>query len=103
MQMGVPDSMERAIRRSRFLRTLFVTRDGSVVTGQTPNAPIYVWLAFGALGFFARGTVHHWCEMASESALAVWSVLEIGWGVNLFRRILGVVVGALFVSWLLKG
>lgn len=102
MPMAVLHQLDNRVRRSAILKRLFVTREGKIVVAQAPNAPLYVWLVFGLATFFTAGGPRHWCMLASEAALAVWSVLEIGWGVNLFRRVLGLVVGILVVGWILR-
>ncbi len=102
MKNGVSENLVNRVRRSPILRKLFVTSEGEVVIGQAPNAPIYVWLVSGGAAFFTSGAPHHWCVLVSETALAVWSILEIVWGANLFRRILGIVVAMLVVIWLAR-
>ena len=48
----------------------------------------------------ARGPAGHAAMIGAALAFAVWAVLELGWGVNPFRRILGV-AGLLFLASLL--
>ncbi len=71
----------------------FRDKDGTIVLGQWPNLPILLW--FG-LTVFAKlwpdgyiATVAWWL---AHVALLVWAVSEVGWGVNGFRRTLGLIV-----------
>ena len=67
---------------------------GEITIAQLPNAPLIVFLvAFGVRALLhPDGTVGTLVDVAATAGLVVWSVLEIGWGVNPFRRILGALV-----------
>lgn len=83
------------LKEMKLFDLLFKTKDNTYVFGQKPNAPILVAAVFWII---------HKTELAGDSnipqwiyqtALLVWAGLEVYSGVNLFRRILGVVVFAL--------
>lgn len=85
---ALPENLARRLRAVPLLRRLFETRDGHIVVGQRPNAPLLAALALSALAAFVPGRL----GLAAALAWAYWCILEIGWGVNPFRRILGALV-----------
>ena len=97
---ALPESLARRFRAVSLLRRLFETKGGDIVVGQRPNGPLLLALGLSALAFLAGG---RWgAGVASALAWAYWSALEIGWGVNPFRRILGasVLVAVPLAAWL---
>jgi hypothetical protein len=80
------------------IRWLFEDRKTrKIVLWQWPNIPLWIWIASAVISRFASGGVGTAVSVIGSVALAVWAVLEIGWGVNPFRRILGGVVLAVMV------
>lgn len=74
-------------------KKLFFDKNGQFVMAQWPNAPLIVWIiAVIASKFVSSGNVHTALGYISFSALFIWAFLEIFWGVNYFRRNLGLVV-----------
>lgn len=72
---------------------IFKTKSGKTVIGQKPNAPLVIAIIayLGTLvPFFA--SAHRFFDLIFFGSLFTWSWLEITQGVNVFRRILGVVV-----------
>jgi hypothetical protein len=69
-------------------------KTGRNVYWQWPNPPLWVFLvaSVAARLLFRDGTAHTVASVIATLALGVWAVLEIGWGVNPFRRGLGAVV-----------
>ena len=67
---------------------------GKVTVAQFPNAPLWVFiiLTAGRLIFHPAGLLPTVTSIVGAAALITWAVLEIGWGVNPFRRMLGAVV-----------
>jgi hypothetical protein len=74
---------------------LFASRaDGRIVIVQWPNVPLWAFIAVSAYRWLFHpaslaGTI---TSAAATIALVVWAIMEIGWGVNPFRRGLGAVV-----------
>lgn len=66
---------------------------------QVPNIPLIVWALFLVLARFVISepahTIFGW---ASFGALVVWAVLELLYGVNYFRRALGLLVLMVVIS-----
>ncbi len=74
-----------------WLRWLFLTKDGKVVIGQFPNAPLIAALAADIVSYATSGPIHALASRTAQVCFAIWAGLEIGWGVNPFRRILGAI------------
>lgn len=67
---------------------------GKITVAQIPNAPLWVFILASAAHFFisTKGTPSAVLSWVGICALGIWAVIEIGWGVNPFRRLLGLVV-----------
>lgn len=73
----------------------FKDSHGHTVIVQKPNLPIYIALGFYLiryLPFEMSIVVSQWGVIVT---LLYWAYLEIFYGVNVWRRILGVIVGLL--------
>lgn len=82
----------RYIKSVAWLRWLFVTKDGDVVIAQMPNVPLIIAFIADGVSYLSRGETKTISTWVAQIAFVVWSIMEIGWGVNPFRRILGAVV-----------
>ncbi|RYG47896.1 hypothetical protein EON79_06060 [bacterium] len=91
-------SLYRYLQSVGWLRWLFMTKSGEIVIGQFPNAPLIVGLLAKGVEVVSGGPVQNAAGHIAQAAFAVWAILEIGWGVNPFRRILGTVALA-FIGW----
>ena len=80
------------IRHNPLLRSLFVTQDNKIVIAQPPNAPLWGAGVLFVVSRFAKPPLRRWVKGCYRGLLVGWSVAEIGWGVNLFRKLLGCVV-----------
>lgn len=76
-------------------------KTGRLVLWQWPNIPLWTWIVATVAGRFLSGGAGTAIGVIGSVALAVWAVMEIGWGVNPFRRILGGIVLATIVVGLL--
>lgn len=67
---------------------------GKIILAQFPNKPLWVFIIATAtqLVLHSSGVVATVGEIVGAVALSVWAILEIGWGVSPFRRMLGAVV-----------
>ncbi len=63
---------------------------------QFPNPPLLVAFAGWGLAAVTRGTAHDLGRTVFVVGLGVWALLEVGGGVNWFRRLVG--AGAL--AWI---
>ena len=74
-------------------RSFINGKDGEPVLWQRPNAPIIVWAAAAIIAKFVHATPwHSVVSIIGTIALAVWAIMEIGWGASYFRRALGAIV-----------
>jgi hypothetical protein len=74
-------------------RTFVNGKDGEPVLWQRPNAPIILWAAATIVAKFVHASSWHAVVSGIGTiALAIWAILEIGWGASYFRRVLGVLV-----------
>lgn len=89
------ESLHRYIKSVGWLRWLFVTKEGEVAIVQYPNIPLWIALVADLVAYLTQGTTHTASNWIARIAFIVWSIMEIGWGVNPFRRMLGAVVLAL--------
>lgn len=67
----------------------FKDKDGNVVLGQPPNAPILLWAVLLVANLFLHNS--H-VAMVQSAFLFTWAYLEFTQGVNYFRKMLGAVV-----------
>ena len=84
------------------LRKFFSDSDGTIAIGQTPNAPLVIWLLFAVLSHLVAPG--HWQTLAqsiSKGAILIWAIFEIYSGVSPFRRVLGCIVLILSIASLL--
>ena len=83
---------QRLSSRPRWVNWLFADRrTGRIVIVQWPNVPLWGFLAAAAV----QWVIHPggWVvSVLGMAALVIWAFLEIGWGANPFRRLLGAVV-----------
>ena len=80
------------------MNRLFRDRNGKVVIWQLPNAPLWIWIISTGVGWWLHGGPKLVVGIIGSLALAIWAILELGWGSTLFRRILGVVVLVAVIS-----
>lgn len=71
---------------------IFKTKSGDRVIVQRPNPPILLALVAWVLSKITDGSLSEFLAVVAAALLIIWSTLEIIWGVNTWRRILGVVV-----------
>jgi hypothetical protein len=83
------------IRSVSWLRWLFETKQGEIVIMQVPNVPLILALVADLVAYLTAGQVHEVSNWIARALFAVWALMEIGWGVNPFRRMLGAIVLAL--------
>lgn len=93
------------VNRSLFDRVFRNPDTGEIVVAQPPNPPLSVFLVATLirLVFHPRGGVGTAVSVVGGVALAWWAIAEIGWGVSLFRRLLGaVVLVAVVAGWIVR-
>jgi hypothetical protein len=75
-----------------FFNWFLKDKDGKVVIGQWPNWPIWLALILYLLRFFPWESFSQVSRWGVFFTMMYWSYLEIRYGVNGFRRTLGVFV-----------
>lgn len=80
------------------MRNIFKDKDGNVVIAQWPNAPLIAWFVTMVLTQlpFPEAPLR-FLSLFSFGALFTWAWMEIFSGVNVWRRILGLVVMVLLL------
>lgn len=76
--------------------SIFTTDNGKRVIVQRPNMPILIAIATWLISIFASGSLAEVSRVFASIFFILWGVLEMVWGVNQFRKLLG--IGALIVS-----
>ena len=70
----------------------FRDKDGHIVIGQFPNAPLFVALFAYLVNMLSTTWVFTVSEVVFVGAIVWWGVLEIWHGDSRFRRVLGALV-----------
>lgn len=80
--------------RRAFDWTFRSRKTGRITVVQWPNLPLAVAIVAAVTHALTRltGRTGTALSVVTDAALAVWAVMEIGWGVNPFRRALGAVI-----------
>ncbi len=81
---NAPATCRRAFNR---LRHFSFPRSYPIV--QFPNAPLIIAFASGLLAHHSHGLEHSYAQAISYLAMATWAYLELFYGVNAFRKLLG--------------
>lgn len=78
---------------TRLLQKIFYDKDGSVVIAQKPNMSAIVWfVALVGKSLASESTpLYDWLQAIFVVSFLVWAILEILFGVNYLRRLLGIV------------
>jgi len=94
-----PDKTAVTAMRRLFVWMFRDRRTGKIVIVQLPNLPLFVFLVASAIRRFShpKGRVGTITSYVIAASLLGWAAGEVVRGVNPFRRILGVVVGAITV------
>lgn len=71
---------------------IFRTSSGKIVIQQKPNAPILGAFVSWVLSNLTNGEWSSVFGVVASTLLVYWATLEILWGVNTWRRILGAFV-----------
>jgi hypothetical protein len=77
-------------------------KHGKIVVWQRPNIFLIGWAVIDIASLFFSGSVSNILWWIGTIDLGIWALLEIGLGVNYFRRILGLIVLALVIATGLK-
>lgn len=80
------------------MQSFWRDKNGKVVIAQWPNAPLKTWIVcFLASKLPIAEKFVNFFELVAFGALFTWAWMEIFDGVNLFRRLIGVIVMAFMI------
>lgn len=85
-------------KRNKFIEKCFKDKDGKFVFGQFPNIPIMIWAVSRIVevsNIFE--TYNQQFSFIGNSFLVVWAWLELRYGVNYFRRSIGLIALIIFL------
>jgi hypothetical protein len=86
-------------RNRSFSNRFWYDKHGNFVVWQRPNLLLWAWIIAMVLNIILPdGSLIRITSLAGGIAIFVWAALELGWGVNYFRRTLGACVLLLFLA-----
>lgn len=78
------------LHNNKMYNWLFLCRDGNYIYGQAPNMPIIVaGIAYVLALVVQDSSLKDFISLIFRLSIITWAVLELAWGINNFRRILG--------------
>ena len=96
--------MMKKAKLPTLISRLFVAKNGKYVVLQFPNAPLMVAIvAYGLRLVTDAQPLSNYLGVVIDISLGIWAIMEIIWGVNLFRRIFGLVVIGFILFGLIMG
>jgi len=85
-------------RHQTFSDKFWHDKDGNLVVWSKPNIFLWVWIAATVISIvMTTNSLERAITFVGGIAIIIWAVLELGWGVNYFRRLLGLCVLLLIV------
>ncbi len=85
--------MTKTARFHNLFDRFFRDKQGKLIIGQSPNAPIWGWGIFTILAIVVgSGKFHDGFQLLAQAFLFVWAYLELRQGDSLFRKVLGTVI-----------
>lgn len=87
----------------RQLRNFFTDREGRIVIGQWPNAPLIIWIGASLLNRFVSDPgVSNGLTFLAFASGGYWATLELLRGDSPFRRTVGAIALVLLVYGLVR-
>lgn len=81
-----------------FKARFFRDKDGNLVLWQWPNIALSLWLICLILAkLLPSGSLRDLTAWLGFGSLLTWAVLELFWGVDYFRRLVGLIVLAIVI------
>jgi hypothetical protein len=91
-------------KKHHLIDLLFRCKDGKYVYFQFPNLPLMIAIfAYGLRLVISAEPYDDLLNIIFTAAIIFWSVLEIFWGVNLFRRLFGALILGFVLFGLIMG
>ena len=87
-------------RKQTFSDKFWNDKHGRFVVWQKPNALLWGWLLATVIDIVLPndGALQRGISLLGGLCIFVWAILELGWGVNYFRRTLGLCILLLFAA-----
>jgi hypothetical protein len=86
-------------RHQTFSQKFWDDKHGHFVVWQKPNTVLIIWFVTVVLTIILPdGFLERDLSFIGELAIIAWGIMELGWGVNYFRRLLGFCVLLLIVT-----
>jgi hypothetical protein len=83
---------------------LFKCKDGKYVVFQFPNLPLMVAIfAYGLRLIIPAQPYSNILNVLFNTAIIIWAILEVLWGINLFRRLFGAIILGFVLFGLIMG
>jgi hypothetical protein len=80
-------------KKHHLIDLLFRCKDGKYVVFQFPNLPLMVAIfAYGLRLIIPAQPYNNLLNVLFNTALIIWAILEVLWGINLFRRLFGAII-----------
>jgi len=96
--------MMKKAKLPTLISRLFLSKDGKLCGFPIPNAPLMVAIvAYGLRLVIDAQPLSNYLGVVIDISLGIWAIMEIIWGVNLFRRIFGLVVIGFILFGLILG
>ncbi|MCA9349513.1 hypothetical protein KC853_00520 [Candidatus Saccharibacteria bacterium] len=81
----------------------FRDSQGRIVVAQPANLPLKIWFYFGLASLIlSRFSISYYLGLIRDISLIYWAYLEIRYGVNLWRRFLGLIVLIVVITGRIK-
>ncbi len=85
-------------KKATLLKKFFADKDGQIVTWQSPNALLCIWVIIKLLSaMLSDSEFRGGLVMLASAVLFCWAYLEFTQGVTYFRRFLGAAVLAVTI------
>lgn len=81
----------------RKFSSIFKDREGRVVIWQSPNFLLVAWAFCRLITFVVNANLEIGFSRLGSAFLFAWAYLEVRSGVNIFRRILGLIVACVTI------
>lgn len=96
--------LSKNLSKNRLISALFKCKDGKYIIFQYPNLPLWVAIFAFALRLIVKNQpFYNILDFVFNGSILIWAILEIFWGVNLFRKIFGAVIFLLIIYGLVFG
>lgn len=92
--------MKKSNKKNKLVN-FFKDKDGKIVIGQFPNWPLFLAGGFYILGYLDNELAKTISSYGVFTAMIYWSYLEIFFGVNSWRKLLGLIVAIMMIKPLL--